>query len=155
MRIDEIQMFDNIFKHINDDNKEVITKLFNQGILVDYLYYLFDEEKVSSFTNVLNFIIKDAILSTKNHKSYKDIITKINKKGVTQIVIPSSNLRVTKFNVVGMPSIYDDLPKKMGFEKIRIKDSIWYDKIDTNENNIEGSSAWVLNGLNENFNNRT
>jgi hypothetical protein len=140
--------------------------------MLGFIRYHFENDKI--LINTIQTDISSIVFYQESEKSiesinfYKFLCTLImqyfikqqHKKGITQIIIPSSNLRTLAFRTEGMPSIYDDLPKKMGFDKIEFKNTIWYKKIIDYKYNsfynltlMKDSNAWVLNGLNENFNN--
>lgn len=102
---------------------------------------------------------EDAMInSVESNNLYKFIIRKILQKFIkymhnnafTQIIIPTSDFRGEVMEQYGFQSAYDELPKIMGFEKIKFGDTIWEDKMDTYR--YKDKNVWVLNGLNESFN---
>jgi hypothetical protein len=159
------QMFD-----INTDEMELE---YHQGsdrqdLMLGFIRYHIFGDKI--FINTIQTDIGGVIYSGKyisderNSELYQFICKRImqyfikyqHKKGVTQLVIPNSTMRSTLYESDGVPSIYDDLPKKMGFEKIKFKDTFWYYKSQALSDNITkiavrhgDFNAWILQGLNE------
>jgi hypothetical protein len=95
----------------------------------------------------------------------RNFIKSMHKKGYTEIVIPLSKSRDILFpggNHAGFTTSYDDIPRRMGFTKIKFEDTIWYGlikkyyiskiPIEQYMKQIDGIDVWELRGLNESLN---